>query len=95
MGRSTTPLMSASIMFNAMEPVYLCRQGHNNPGSRMSTYVDVSSNQNVTSSTRPSSRKVNSILTSIEEKIAITGDKAQFMELPQETQELMLLFLYL
>ncbi|XP_011613887.1 dedicator of cytokinesis protein 8 isoform X1 [Takifugu rubripes] len=35
----------------------LSLKGHNNPGSRMSTYVDVSSNQNVTSSTRPSSRK--------------------------------------
>uniref|UniRef100_H2UHL7 Dedicator of cytokinesis 8 n=1 Tax=Takifugu rubripes TaxID=31033 RepID=H2UHL7_TAKRU len=49
--------------------MYLCLQGHNNPGSRMSTYVDVSSNQNVTSSTRPSSRKVNVILTLSEKKL--------------------------
>lgn len=82
--------MNASIMFNVMEPVYLCLQGHNNPGSRMSTYVDVSSNQNVTSSTRPSSRKVNYILTLSEEKIAITGDWKEYLNM---TQVLMLLFL--
>nr|XP_046243653.1 dedicator of cytokinesis protein 8 isoform X2 [Scatophagus argus] len=32
-------------------------KGHNNPGSRMSTYVDVSNHQNPTGSTRPSNRK--------------------------------------
>uniref|UniRef100_H3DJQ4 Dedicator of cytokinesis 8 n=1 Tax=Tetraodon nigroviridis TaxID=99883 RepID=H3DJQ4_TETNG len=32
-------------------------KGHNIPGSRMSTYVDASSNQHTTSSTRPSNRK--------------------------------------
>ncbi|KAM9361083.1 dedicator of cytokinesis protein 8 [Symphorus nematophorus] len=35
----------------------LCAKGHNNPGSRMSTYVDVSNHQNSTGSTRPSNRK--------------------------------------
>ncbi|XP_040897522.1 dedicator of cytokinesis protein 8 isoform X3 [Toxotes jaculatrix] len=32
-------------------------QSHNNPGSRMSTYVDINSHQNPTGSTRPSNRK--------------------------------------
>ncbi|XP_041855097.1 dedicator of cytokinesis protein 8 isoform X1 [Melanotaenia boesemani] len=35
----------------------LSAKGHNNPGSRMSTYVDVNSHQNPTGSTRPSNRK--------------------------------------
>ncbi|XP_068594454.1 dedicator of cytokinesis protein 8 [Brachionichthys hirsutus] len=35
----------------------LTLKGHNNPGSRMSTYVDVSNHQNATGSTRPSNRK--------------------------------------
>lgn len=49
---------------------HLCLQGHNNPGSRMSTYVDVSSNQHAANSTRPSTRKVNYILT-------LKGEKKQ------------------
>ncbi|XP_047185055.1 dedicator of cytokinesis protein 8 isoform X2 [Scophthalmus maximus] len=32
-------------------------KGHNNPGCRMSTYVDVNNHQNPTGSTRPSNRK--------------------------------------
>uniref|UniRef100_A0A7N8YPF9 Dedicator of cytokinesis 8 n=1 Tax=Mastacembelus armatus TaxID=205130 RepID=A0A7N8YPF9_9TELE len=32
-------------------------KGHNNPGSRMSTYVDVNNHQNLMGSTRPSNRK--------------------------------------
>uniref|UniRef100_A0A672GW41 Dedicator of cytokinesis 8 n=1 Tax=Salarias fasciatus TaxID=181472 RepID=A0A672GW41_SALFA len=32
-------------------------QGHNNPGSRMSTYVDTNSHQSPTGNTRPSNRK--------------------------------------
>ncbi|XP_036954166.1 dedicator of cytokinesis protein 8 isoform X3 [Acanthopagrus latus] len=35
----------------------LSAKGHNNPGSRMSTYVDVSNHQSPTGSTRPSNRK--------------------------------------
>ncbi|XP_037536915.1 dedicator of cytokinesis protein 8 [Nematolebias whitei] len=35
----------------------LSAKGHNNPGSRMSTYVDVNNHQNPTGSTRPSNRK--------------------------------------
>ncbi|KAK2837136.1 hypothetical protein Q5P01_014348 [Channa striata] len=35
----------------------LSSKGHNNPGSRMSTYVDVNSHQNPIGSTRPSNRK--------------------------------------
>ena len=57
-GHLTPTLMSASITFNVMEPVYFCLQGSNNPGSRMSTYVDVSNHQNPAGSTRPSNRKV-------------------------------------
>uniref|UniRef100_A0A7N6C1N5 Dedicator of cytokinesis 8 n=1 Tax=Anabas testudineus TaxID=64144 RepID=A0A7N6C1N5_ANATE len=37
--------------------VCFCLQGLNNPGSRMSTYVDVNHHQNPTGSTRPSNRK--------------------------------------
>ncbi|XP_041792139.1 dedicator of cytokinesis protein 8 isoform X2 [Chelmon rostratus] len=35
----------------------LSAKGHNNPGSRMSTYVEVSNHQNLTGNTRPSNRK--------------------------------------
>ncbi|XP_040011299.1 dedicator of cytokinesis protein 8 isoform X5 [Xiphias gladius] len=35
----------------------LFAKGHNNPGSRMSTYVDINSHQSPTGSTRPSNRK--------------------------------------
>uniref|UniRef100_A0A3Q1EPX0 Dedicator of cytokinesis 8 n=1 Tax=Acanthochromis polyacanthus TaxID=80966 RepID=A0A3Q1EPX0_9TELE len=35
----------------------LSAKGHNNPGSRMSTYVDINNHQNTTASTRPSNRK--------------------------------------
>ncbi|KAM9857754.1 dedicator of cytokinesis protein 8 [Aulostomus maculatus] len=35
----------------------LLAKGHNNPGSRMSTYVDVNSHQSTTGNTRPSNRK--------------------------------------
>uniref|UniRef100_A0A3B4YNS5 Dedicator of cytokinesis 8 n=1 Tax=Seriola lalandi dorsalis TaxID=1841481 RepID=A0A3B4YNS5_SERLL len=35
----------------------LSAKGHNNPGSRMSTYVDINNHQNPTGSTRPSNRK--------------------------------------
>ncbi|CAN9513088.1 unnamed protein product [Ophioblennius macclurei] len=35
----------------------LAAKGHNNPGSRMSTYVDTSSHQSPTGNTRPSNRK--------------------------------------
>uniref|UniRef100_A0A3Q4MRI1 Dedicator of cytokinesis 8 n=1 Tax=Neolamprologus brichardi TaxID=32507 RepID=A0A3Q4MRI1_NEOBR len=35
----------------------LSAKGHNNPGSRMSTYVDVNNHQNPSGNTRPSNRK--------------------------------------
>lgn len=50
--------MTTSITLNVMEPARLCLQGHNVPGSRMSTYVDASNHQNPSGSTRPSNRKV-------------------------------------
>lgn len=58
-GLMTSGLMNASInVFSVMEPACFCLQGQNNPGSRMSTYVDSSTHQNPTGSTRPSNRKV-------------------------------------
>lgn len=71
-------------MFNVMEPVCLCLQGHNNPGSRMSTYVDVT-NQHATNNTRPSNRKVIYSLTLTSGKkngevVAYTGNKMQIIQ---------------
>lgn len=42
-----------------------CLQGHNSPGSRMSTYMDASNHQNPTGNTRPSNRKVNNFSLSL------------------------------
>lgn len=50
--------MTTSITFNVTEPAPFSLQGHNVPGSRMSTYVDASNHQNPSGSTRPSNRKV-------------------------------------
>lgn len=68
-GCQTASLMNASISLNVMElvciAVSLSLQGHNSPGSRMSTYVD--GNQNATGSTRPSNRKVQDLFSVIQQ----------------------------